>query len=465
MKKVFFILVLAIMTVSLFADLTAWPKNTLAELFTTTQCTNCPDAYAGLEAVQNNYDHSEFNTIRYYSAEGGGVYSFDGAESIYEYYGITYTPQAMFNGTINVPGSGPEIADGSSYLNVVTPHYFEASPIKLTINSFDNQTGAVNVTAKLMNDDVDLSDAVIRFALVEDDVSDSHTHIVRYRTKDNIEFTSVGQELSFDKTLTIDPTYLNANLYAVAFVQLPNHAILQSESTYPKPTEKIRAMIPFNPNVWDENYDHGDPYYMYNGEFFPVINYGVATTFTIDIVMDNAPDGWDVSFCDHSNCYMGAANIDLAENDFHEFHATVLPSSEGECTYHFDISIAGTDIHYIVPFYYSTSASANDNTVAPKPLAFLNSAYPNPFSISNSKSSEVNLSFSLLENMSHVNLSIYNLKGQMVKTLFSSSANRGDYKVSWDLKDKDGKNVSNGLYFYMLNTHNQRVMKKLTIIK
>ena len=463
MKKLLFVLFLTILAVSLFADLTAWPKNTLAELFTTTQCTNCPDAYNGLEVVQNQYDHSEFNSIRYYSAEGGGAYSFDGWEATYDYYGITYTPQAMFNGTINVPGSGPEIADGSSYLNVVTPHYFEASPIKLIITSFDNQTGALSVTAKLMNDDTDISNAVIRFALVEDNVEDSHTHIVRYLTKENIAFSSVGEELTFNKTLTIDENYVNDNLRAVTWVQLPNHTILQSESTYDYPTEKIRAMVPFNPNVWDTNYDHADPYYMYEGEYFSVINFGTATTFTIDIVMDNAPNGWDVSFCDHSNCYMGAVDVDLPVDGFHDFHAVVMPSSEGECTYHFDITVAGTDIHYQVPFYYSTSASANDNTVAPKPMAVLNSAYPNPFSVASAKG--LNFSFSLLENMKNVDLSVYNLKGQMVKNLYSSYCSKGDYSISWDLKDKTGNNVPNGLYFYMLKTQNDKIIKKLTIIK
>jgi len=316
-----------------------------------------------------------------------------------------------------------------------------------------------------MNDDTDLDDAVIRFALVETELSALHSNVVRYLTKENLSFSAVNEELGFDKTLTIDAGYINANLYAVIWVQLPNHTILQSESTFAHPTTKVRAMVPFNPNVWDANYDHGDPYYMYEGEYFPVINYGTATTFTIDVVMDNAPDGWDVSFCDHSNCYMGAADIDLAENEFHEFHAVVMPSSEGECTYHFDITVAGTDIHYQVPFYYSTSASINNNTVSAKPFALLSSAYPNPFSLANGKARDINFSFSLLRNISNVNLSIYNLKGQMVKTLFASSATKGDYNVLWNLKDKSGKNVANGLYFYILDTQTQKIVKKLTILK
>ncbi len=469
MKKLIVLLFLVLTVTTVFAQLTAWPKNVLAELFTTTQCTNCPDAYAGLEIVHNQFDYGQFNSIRYYSSEGGGLYGSASVEPRFDYYGITFTPQAIFNGTDLIQGSGPDIADGSQYLAVVSSHQFDASCIKLTIDSFDRSTGDISVTATLMNNDTDITDAAIRFALVEDDLSDSHTRVVRYITKSDFSIENTGQPVTFQKTLEILPDYVQANLQAVVFVQLPNHQILQSASTYPA-NETIRIMVPFNPNTWDANYDPSDPYYMYEGEFFPVINTSNnPVTIQISCEYDNAPEGWDIGFCDHSNCYLGTVTIDIPNEgegqNYHEFHSVIMPTSEGEATYHFTISIPGTNISYTVPFYYSTSASAENNIINPQSDAILYPAYPNPFNVNLSKTQNISISFSLNKNATRTKLSIYNVKGQKVRTLKSGYLQKGNYTVNWNLRDDKNKMVANGIYFYILDVNEKRLVKKLTVLK
>jgi hypothetical protein len=469
MKKLF-VLFFILTTVSmLFAQLTAWPKNTLAELFTTTQCTNCPSAYAGMEIVHNNYDYSEFNSIRYYSSEGGGEYGSETVEPVFDYYGVTFTPQAFFNGTINVPGSGSEVEDGSAYMNAVTPHYFEASPFKMRIISFDPATGELSVGVTLLNTDTDLTDAIIRFALVENDLTELHTRVVRYITKSNLQNQSVGEEVTYNKTLVVSADYNQANLYAVSFIQLPDHTILQSVSTYPQPNPKVRVLVPFSPNTWDSNYDPEDEYYMFQGEYFSVINFGDETTINVNVEFDSAPDGWSISFCDHSNCYMGTAEVTLppagSDNAYHDFHVVIMPSSDGEATYHFNVSVPGTNINYQVPFYYSTSSSSNENSIAVTSFAKLFPAYPNPFNIATSKNNNIKIKYSILKSNTKTELTIYNIKGQKVKTLINQTKNPGNYDIAWDLKDNAGKTVSSGIYFYVLKANNTKSVKKLSVIK
>ena len=468
MKKILLIFFIVATFSMLFAQLTSWPKNTLAELFTTTQCTNCPEAYAGMEIVHNTYDYSEFNSIRYYSSEGGGEYGSETVQPVFDYYGVTFTPQAFFNGTINVQGSSSDVENGTAYLNAVTPHYFEASPIKMRIMSFNPSTGDVSVGVILMNTDTDLTDAVIRFALVENDITSLHTRVVRYITKSNLENQNVGEEIIYNKTLEISADYVQANLYVVAFVQLPNHQIIQSVSTYPQPNPKIRVMVPFNPNVWDADYDPSNQSYMYQGEFFSVINTGQDdVTAEVSVEYDNAPEDWYISFCDESSCYLAPVQVEIPATgeNYHNFHVVIMPSSEGNATYHFNVSIPGTNISYEVPFYYSTSASANSDVISSSSFAKLYPAYPNPFLLNSSKGGNVTIKYSILKTRAFANLSIYNLKGQKVKTLVSEMENGGMHKANWNLTDNNGKSVSNGIYFYILNIEGKRISKKITVVK
>jgi hypothetical protein len=79
------------------------------------------------------------------------------------------------------------------------------------------------------------------------------------------------------------------------------------------------------------------------------------------------------------------------------------------------------------------------------------SNYPNPFNPTTT------ISFSIPE-VSQVTLSIYNIKGQKVKTIVNDMMNSGNYKFDWNGLDEKGKNVSSGVYFYKLEI-NDKVKK------
>jgi len=65
----------------------------------------------------------------------------------------------------------------------------------------------------------------------------------------------------------------------------------------------------------------------------------------------------------------------------------------------------------------------------------------------------------------HATLTIYNILGRRVRTLVDELKRPGDYKVFWDGKDDRGKDVSSGIYFYVLEGDNYRETRKMTLLK
>ncbi|MCK4307750.1 T9SS type A sorting domain-containing protein [candidate division WOR-3 bacterium] len=66
---------------------------------------------------------------------------------------------------------------------------------------------------------------------------------------------------------------------------------------------------------------------------------------------------------------------------------------------------------------------------------------------------------------SRVSLRIYNLAGQLVRTLVDEQKAPGEYKVEWDGLDGQGKKVKSGIYFYKLNVNGHILTKKMTLLK
>lgn len=74
---------------------------------------------------------------------------------------------------------------------------------------------------------------------------------------------------------------------------------------------------------------------------------------------------------------------------------------------------------------------------------FLNSNYPNPFNAATA------IRFAL-PIASYVELSVYTLRGQSVRTLAEGRYERGRHQVGWDGKDQGGRDAASGFYFYRL---------------
>ncbi|MFK5856719.1 MAG: C25 family cysteine peptidase [Bacteroidota bacterium] len=97
-----------------------------------------------------------------------------------------------------------------------------------------------------------------------------------------------------------------------------------------------------------------------------------------------------------------------------------------------------------------------------EPASTLNSSlqqnYPNPFSI------QTRINYSI-QKSSGVTLSVYNVKGELVKTLQNGHQQEGGYSVVWDGTNEKGSKLSSGLYFYSIKTDYTIETRKLFMLR
>lgn len=84
--------------------------------------------------------------------------------------------------------------------------------------------------------------------------------------------------------------------------------------------------------------------------------------------------------------------------------------------------------------------------------------YPNPFNPSTS------IQFSL-PSRSNIELSVYNIYGQKVKTLARGSFEAGEHQVEWNGTADNGRAVSTGVYVYKINSNEFNQSKKMVLMK
>jgi hypothetical protein len=107
-----------------------------------------------------------------------------------------------------------------------------------------------------------------------------------------------------------------------------------------------------------------------------------------------------------------------------------------------------------------------DNPSAAVPLRFtLSQNYPNPFNPSTTLPFTVNGSRFMVHSPVRTSLKIYNILGQLVRTLVDEEKTPGNYKVIWDGKDNSGKEVASGIYFYQLKTEEYTATKKMVLLR
>jgi hypothetical protein len=113
---------------------------------------------------------------------------------------------------------------------------------------------------------------------------------------------------------------------------------------------------------------------------------------------------------------------------------------------------------------YVPSAVESPQDGAPDVFALFE-AYPNPFSVTREQARIV---FNLGLERGVPELSIYNLMGQQV-ALFTSAnglrAGRGRQALTWNGRDRDGRLLPAGVYFYRLRAGAQVATKKLILVR
>ncbi|KAA3601504.1 MAG: T9SS C-terminal target domain-containing protein [Calditrichaeota bacterium] len=103
------------------------------------------------------------------------------------------------------------------------------------------------------------------------------------------------------------------------------------------------------------------------------------------------------------------------------------------------------------------TTDSEENANLPTEFA-LRQNYPNPFN------PQTKIAFSIPESQ-FTSLEIFNILGQKVKTLISQDLTIGNYEAVWNGTDKNGKLVSNGVYFYKMKSGNFSETKKMLFLK
>ncbi len=99
------------------------------------------------------------------------------------------------------------------------------------------------------------------------------------------------------------------------------------------------------------------------------------------------------------------------------------------------------------------------NTEELFPIIFSNyKIYPNPIK----NSTYINYK---LTKTSLIEIKIYNLKGELIKTLLDKKQSTGTYKIEWNATDKNGKEIKTGLYLIRLKAGKQIMTCSVEVIK
>lgn len=88
----------------------------------------------------------------------------------------------------------------------------------------------------------------------------------------------------------------------------------------------------------------------------------------------------------------------------------------------------------------------------------LNQNYPNPFNPTTT------IQY-FLPTEGNVEVKIFNIKGNLVKTLFGDKQTKGSHKIKWDGKNIDERPVSSGFYIAQVKFGNTIKSKKMILLK
>jgi hypothetical protein len=101
---------------------------------------------------------------------------------------------------------------------------------------------------------------------------------------------------------------------------------------------------------------------------------------------------------------------------------------------------------------------ANEDEVVPVTVTALNGNFPNPFN------PETTINYDLKES-AKVRLEVYNLKGQLVRSLVNDNQSAGRYRVVFDARDNRGNSLASGVYLYRLHAGDYTATRKMMLME
>jgi len=159
--------------------------------------------------------------------------------------------------------------------------------------------------------------------------------------------------------------------------------------------------------------------------------------------------------CDNPGGYV---LCDAKKNQYNPMIAIV--GNEAFAIWADGISSGKTEILGLYAQKLSNEIVALDDPTTPSISQFkLIQNYPNPFNPS------TNIKFTINDITNPYTLNIYNLKGQLVKTLVKGNLEKGTHNILWDGTDSKGETVSSGIYLYSLSNGKSNQIKRMVLMK
>ena len=104
-----------------------------------------------------------------------------------------------------------------------------------------------------------------------------------------------------------------------------------------------------------------------------------------------------------------------------------------------------------------TAVEVSEGSVVPSGYV-LSQNYPNPFN------PETTIRYTLSETGA-VRLSLYNVSGQLIRTLVDGERAAGSYSVTWDGRDDMGRDVASGVYVGRMEVNGFSAVRKLVLVR
>jgi M6 family metalloprotease-like protein len=146
---------------------------------------------------------------------------------------------------------------------------------------------------------------------------------------------------------------------------------------------------------------------------------------------------------------------------------TVLASGNTSvgASYSYTDNVPSAGIYYYKLYQISTTGSgvllhSGQVLVGKIPMRYeLAKNYPNPLGRT---ATRINYA---VKNAGHTSIKVYNVLGEVVKTLVNEKQEPGFYTKFWDATDDKGQQVSNGIYFYKMVSGDFASTQKMTVLK
>lgn len=348
MKYSLLIITILCLTVgSLTADPEFHPRLIVAELVTASWSADAAEAYDGIDELLNNYHHGEIVTVRYYTSENGGQYSSPEIDDLIVSYGVEAFPSMIVNGRSRLSGTNVPVSSGLPYRSLIEKDYYSPSELTANITTFNPVTGEINVLITMLSATLSLQDITARFILMENEVSNEVTNLARSVEQQVFSLSGQNNTVELNTNFAIDPSWNTDNLSALFYICSPEGEIIQAASTLQTPDFYLRAVVP------QQRMDVGPSSGLYEVDYVYFFNMGDTAEFTINAVINSAPENWFLSYCDADGlCYMGPYTFTMQQNEFRKFHANVIPAGAGEMNYSFVIESDHLSAEYVVASRY-----------------------------------------------------------------------------------------------------------------